>query len=211
MKKRYVIIGLLASSLAFGQKSADSVYSKKKLQRTDIQAMFSYYTQDNDHSAVTGGIGTENLQVYAQDYSFVWSGDSIKSISFEFGADIITSASTDNIDDVLSSASREDFRIHATAGFSRNLKNGWNVGINSGISGESDYLSIGAGAAVGKLSDDQSKEWSVSLQTFFDDLRALTRYMYFDNWQHLMEFMMQGLELQLPNSSSFNEQFKSST
>lgn len=171
MKKRYVIIGLLASSLAFGQKSQDGAYSKKKLLRTDVQAMFSYYIQDNNHSAVTGGIGTENLQVYAQDYSFVWSSDSIQSISLDFGADIISSASTDNIDDVFSSASRKDFRIHATAGYHRNLKNGRNIGINSSVSGESDYLSIGTGIATGKISDDQSQEWSVALQAFFDDLR----------------------------------------
>lgn len=33
-------------------------------------------------------------------------------------------------------------------------------------------------------------------QTFFDDLRALTRYMVFENWQHLMDFMVKGLELE---------------
>ena len=33
-------------------------------------------------------------------------------------------------------------------------------------------------------------------QTFFEDIRALTRYMVFDSWQHLMDFMLRGLELQ---------------
>jgi hypothetical protein len=33
-------------------------------------------------------------------------------------------------------------------------------------------------------------------QTFFHDLRALTRYMYFDGWSHLLTFMLDGLELQ---------------
>jgi hypothetical protein len=33
-------------------------------------------------------------------------------------------------------------------------------------------------------------------QTFFEDIRALTRYMVFDSWEHLMNFMIQGLELQ---------------
>lgn len=33
-------------------------------------------------------------------------------------------------------------------------------------------------------------------QTFFEDIRALTRYMVFDGWQHLMEFMIRGLELE---------------
>jgi len=173
VKKRYVVIGLLASSLAFGQKGADSVYLKRKLHRTDVQALFSYYTQDNNHSAVTGGIGTEDLQVYAQDYSFTWSKDSIEDVSLEVGLDLISSASTDNIDDVFSSASRSDFRIHTTLGYNRHLKNSWNVGLNSGISAESDYFSVGAGASISKQSEDQSKEWSLALQTFFDDLRWL--------------------------------------
>ena len=33
-------------------------------------------------------------------------------------------------------------------------------------------------------------------QTFFDDIRALMRYMVFDSWQHLTEFMIKGLELE---------------
>jgi len=35
-------------------------------------------------------------------------------------------------------------------------------------------------------------------KTFFDDLRALTRYLYFDSWEDLLTFMIQGLELVLP-------------
>jgi hypothetical protein len=33
-------------------------------------------------------------------------------------------------------------------------------------------------------------------QTFFEDMRALMRYMVFESWHHLIDFMMQGLELQ---------------
>ena len=39
-------------------------------------------------------------------------------------------------------------------------------------------------------------------KTFFEDLRALTRYMYFDSWDHLLTFMLQGLELEIPPNSS---------
>jgi hypothetical protein len=43
-------------------------------------------------------------------------------------------------------------------------------------------------------------------QTFFDDIRALTRYIVFTSWQHLMDFMIKGLELEdepgaLPDTS----------
>jgi hypothetical protein len=39
-------------------------------------------------------------------------------------------------------------------------------------------------------------------KTFFDDLRALTRYLYFDSWDHLLTFMLEGLELDIPHNSS---------
>lgn len=34
-------------------------------------------------------------------------------------------------------------------------------------------------------------------RTFFNDLKALTRYMVFDSWQSLFEFMIEGLELDM--------------
>jgi len=35
-------------------------------------------------------------------------------------------------------------------------------------------------------------------KTFFDDIRALTRYMCFENWQQMLEFMLKGLEIPIP-------------
>lgn len=37
-----------------------------------------------------------------------------------------------------------------------------------------------------------------SRQTFFEDIRALTRYMHFDNWDSMLEFMLKGLEIPIP-------------
>lgn len=39
-------------------------------------------------------------------------------------------------------------------------------------------------------------------KTFFDDLRDLTRYLYFESWDHLLTFMLDGLELHLPLNTS---------
>ena len=33
-------------------------------------------------------------------------------------------------------------------------------------------------------------------QTFFEDMRALTRYIVFESWPHLMDFMIKGLQLE---------------
>jgi hypothetical protein len=42
----------------------------------------------------------------------------------------------------------------------------------------------------------------VTRKTFFDDIRALTRYMCFDSWTHLLNFMLHGLEVAFPPNSS---------
>jgi len=38
-------------------------------------------------------------------------------------------------------------------------------------------------------------------KTFFDDIRALTRYIYFDSWDEMLAFMAKGLELDIPDTS----------
>jgi hypothetical protein len=38
-------------------------------------------------------------------------------------------------------------------------------------------------------------------QTFFDDIRALTRYHCFENWDGLLIFMMRGLKIEAPDTS----------
>jgi len=37
-----------------------------------------------------------------------------------------------------------------------------------------------------------------SRKTFFDDVRALTRYICFESWQQMLEFMLHGLEIPIP-------------
>jgi hypothetical protein len=39
-----------------------------------------------------------------------------------------------------------------------------------------------------------------SRKTFFDDIRALTRYICFDSWHRLLETMMEGLEIPILTS-----------
>jgi hypothetical protein len=39
-------------------------------------------------------------------------------------------------------------------------------------------------------------------QIFFQDLQALTRYLLFESWDHLLDFMLQGLEIASPPDAS---------
>lgn len=172
MKKKYLIIGLLASSISVFGQSANRPYTKKKLSHADVEMIFSYYNQNNNHSAVTGGIGTEDLQVYSSQFFVDNIKDSVRTVHFSLGVDVISSASTDNIDFVVSSASRHDTRAYTSLGYSRPVKEkNLTWGMNSSFSIESDYLSLGQSFSVNHINKSQTRELSAVIQMYFDDLR----------------------------------------
>ncbi len=59
MKKNILYILLLAVFASFAQENLD--YKKKVLEKTEVDLLMSYYTQDGLNSSVGGGIGTEEL------------------------------------------------------------------------------------------------------------------------------------------------------
>ena len=156
---------------AFAQK-ADSLLQKRKPRQTDISVVYAHYLQDGEHSAVTGGRGTEKLQVYAPEVQISQQRDSTRSTFLRAGVDIISSASTDKIDFAVSSASRQDLRGHLQAGFNKTIgKSGWTLGASSAISIESDYLSLGAGVSAERTENIGNRSYGLNVETYFDDLR----------------------------------------
>ncbi|CAM2011252.1 DUF3570 domain-containing protein [Acanthopleuribacter pedis] len=118
-------------------------------QGVEIDFLASYYDQDGDHSPVTGGRGSEELQSISPVFLVKYTTKSGWNLNGSLGADNITSASTDNIDlDAngvnLSSASRVDNRVFANLAASRAFgSQTW--GGSVGFSKEYDYRSISAG------------------------------------------------------------------
>ncbi len=171
MKKRYLAVGLLALALKGKPQAVDTSYQKRDLSRTEIELLFSHYNQDGDHSAVTGGAGTERLNVYAPGFSV---GFYSKKNTFVLagGGDVISSASTDRIDSIASSASVLDMRTHAQFNYIRRLgEKGIEVGIGTGFSIESDYLSIPARAFFNYAEPSGMRTYQASVEIFLDDLR----------------------------------------
>lgn len=172
MKKKYLTLPLLLATLfAAAQKSPSPNYKKKKISQTEIKALFSYYNQDGNHSAITGGTGTEKLLVKVTDLEIKLKPDSVNTIDIGGGVDVITSASRDNIDYTMSSASKVDMRWHINAVYSRTLKKDVTASIGSGLSIESDYASLPISFSILRSNPQKSREISVSLNCFFDDLR----------------------------------------
>ena len=112
------------SQLAKAQHAlSDSTFKQKKLSKTSIELAFSYYQQDGNNSAVTGGVGTEKLSVYAVGTNIQHQFKQYNTLTTNFGVDIISSASTDKIDYRVSSASVLDQHVHTNIDYQRQIKN----------------------------------------------------------------------------------------
>lgn len=172
MKKIWLFAGLFFTWFATFSQKNDTTFTKKKLTETEVQVLFSYYTQEGKHSAVTGGTGTEKLQVYAPNLTISQRYNSLNTVSVNAGVDIISSASTDKIDFVVSSASVVDARGYSTFGYNRAFKkSGFAVGGTFGFSLESDYYSTGTGLSAKHTNKSKSREITLDFQANFDDLR----------------------------------------
>ena len=171
---RYITITLLLLFLPFSVKSQtpDTTLAKTQILNTYVSLVLSYYSQDGNHSAVTGGIGTEELTVFAAATAVRIDLDTNDRLLINLGIDVITSASTDNIDFNVSSASYHDNRIWISAGYEHKFsKRRIQAGILPSASIESDYTSFGVRAWIGYINKPKTSSYSFSFQSYFDDLR----------------------------------------
>ncbi|MGK2856014.1 MAG: DUF3570 domain-containing protein [Thermoanaerobaculia bacterium] len=114
--------------------------------RFDADILFSYYSQDGDHSPVTGGIGTEKLDVFSPVVVLAWRIDEKLTLTADLGIDQISSASIGNIQMELGSASipASDTRTFGTFKAKRKFGN-QTLGLTLGAANEYDYESFSYG------------------------------------------------------------------
>ncbi|REG91621.1 DUF3570 domain-containing protein [Flavobacterium aquicola] len=181
--KRIFISGF--ALLAMFQLKAQNVakdstnYESRKLKVEEVNLVSSYYTQDGDNSAVTGGIGSEHLTDIANtiDVKLVKFGQTgIKhTFDIEAGIDHYTSASSDMIDlSANSSASSSDIRFYPSLGYLReNIEKGRSFGAGVSSSSEFDYQSFGANLSFSQKTKDRNGEFTAKFQTFIDQLKLI--------------------------------------
>lgn len=178
MKKIFITAGLLVSML-FRTTAQSSVeentdYEKRKLKIDEINFVTSYYHQEGDKSAVTGGIGTEKLTDYANSFDLKMSKYDLKNrqhnFTLDFNIDYYTSASSDAIDPrTVSGASAADFHVYPSISWSmKNPKNRVTEGLTYSFSKEYDYISHGFTASWAKASKDNNREFSIKASAFID-------------------------------------------
>jgi hypothetical protein len=170
-----IVFFYLSIIASFAQiKSPEASFEKRKLKFEEANLVNSYYSQDGNNSAVTGGVGTEKLTDISNSFDLKLSRYGKTGLkhtyTFEVGFDTYTSASSDKIDPAtVTSASYSDVRIYPSLSWNiANEQKGNSIGFSASFSGEYDYTSIGGGLNYTKSSKDKNRDFSVKLQAFFD-------------------------------------------
>jgi hypothetical protein len=186
---RKIYLGVLALYLGIDASHAQTKpvtavsdtgnYQSRKLKVDEVNLVSAYYQQDGNHSAVTGGIGTESLTDFANTIDLKLSnyGKSGRknTFGFELGIDHYTSASSDKIDPIsISSASREDVRIYPSLSWtSSNEKTGNSFGFTGSYSHEFDYQSFGGAFSLTRLSANKNTQFDFKAQAFLDTWKVI--------------------------------------
>ncbi len=173
------VIGLFCLLLsAFSQSNVTDTtsYKSKKLKLDEVNLVSGYYNQNGDHSAVTGGIGTQKLNDVANiiDLQFVkWNDVANKyTWSAELGVDHHTAASQKYVS--LTGASKAGgTRVYPSLNWQVETHKGFTFGIGAAMSSEYNYNSVSANFTIGKLSKNKNTELSFKGQAFLDKVTLI--------------------------------------
>ena len=186
LKKFILILCVFAFVKSYSQTEQDStkVYKKRVLETTEVDFLTSYYSQDGDNAAVSGGIGTEELTDVTGTFvvSIPLNDDDVLTI--DAGVSAYTSASSSNVgpfDDgpadpfqASSGASSSDLWANLTGSYSHSSDDRndiWSAKIS--ISSEYDYFSAGVGGSYTKLFNEKNTELSVNANVYIDTWNAI--------------------------------------
>jgi hypothetical protein len=175
-----VVVGLYIHLFAaFSQTIDSSNYKSRKLKIEEVNFVSSYYHQDGDNSAVLGGIGTEKLSDYANNFEVKLNNYDKRKRKREWdlniGIDYYTSASSDSIDPhTVSSPSSRDLRFYPSiAHVITNEDKGITAAFTGYFSIESDYESYGLSGSISKTSKDKSREFTTKAQAYLDRVKII--------------------------------------
>jgi len=179
MKK--LIISVIALFGIFNAKAQENRNNEqpKKLTFEEANLVSSYYKQDGNNSAVTGGTGTEKLTDISNaiDVTMVKydKKDRKNKFGFSVGIDHYTSASSDMIDlKANSSASRSDNRIYPALTWSReNEAKGTTLMAGVATSFEYDYQSYGANIGFSQKTANRMGEFTAKFQAYLDQVKLI--------------------------------------
>lgn len=152
-------------------------YSPRSLRIDEINLVSSYYWQRGDHSAITGGIGTEKVTDISNglDLKLAWTGENEhkNTISLGLGLDHHTSASSAYVT-TTGLGKQGGTRIYPSFDWTaENGKTGSTFGFGAYYSGEYNYKSLGADLHFSKKTTNKNGEFSLKLQAYLDHVTLI--------------------------------------
>jgi hypothetical protein len=152
-------------------------YNPRSLRLEEINLVSSYYWQHGDHSAITGGIGTEKVTDLSNglDLKLSWIGDNLNKniLSFSLGYDHHTSASSAYVT-TTGNGKPDGTRIYPSFDWTtENSKTGNTFGMGFYYSGEYNYKSLGADLHFNKKTANKNGEFSFKVQAYVDHVTMI--------------------------------------
>lgn len=189
LKKRILLSALIlviSLSQAWSQESqATGTYKKRVLETTEIDFLSSYYNQDGQNAAVTGGIGTEELTDATATVVVAIPLNADDILTIDAGVSAYTSASSSNVNpfdggnsadayQASSGASSGDTWTNITGNFTHSSDDRnkiWSA--KASVSSEYDYFSIGFGGSYTWLFNEKNTELSISGNAYLDSWKTI--------------------------------------
>ncbi|HVZ57585.1 MAG TPA: DUF3570 domain-containing protein [Chitinophagaceae bacterium] len=169
------VLGIFIWFMAAFSQSAGydtSSYKPVRLKLDEADLVSGYYSQNGNHSAVTGGTGSEQLHDISNviDLKFVkWdpTGTNQYHLDMEVGLDHHTAASQAYVSQT--GASRAyGTRFYPSLNWSVQNGRGFTFGVGASFSTEYNYHSFGLNAVAGKTSRSQNTDITLRGQVFLD-------------------------------------------
>ncbi|WP_298506950.1 DUF3570 domain-containing protein [uncultured Maribacter sp.] len=187
---KYILLIAFFLMFVVGQSqtnSQDSVntYKKRVLESTEIDFLSSYYAQDGDNAAVTGGIGTEELTDVTGTVIVAIPLNDDDVLTIDAGISAYTSASSSNVNPfdgenaadpfvASSGASSADNWANMTASYSHSSDSRNDiVSAKISVSNEYDYFSLGFGGSYTKLFNEKNTEVSINANAYLDTWKLI--------------------------------------
>lgn len=163
----------------------DNSYKKRVLETSEIDFLTSYYTQDGENAAVTGGTGTEELTDATGTVivSIPMNDDDVLTV--DAGISAYTSASSSNVNpfdsnsdadafNASTGASQSDVWVNFAGTYSHSSDDRNKIWTGKlSVSSEYDYFSFGFGGSYTRLFNEKNTEVSLSTNIFLDKWKLI--------------------------------------
>ncbi|WP_420601625.1 DUF3570 domain-containing protein [Flagellimonas sp.] len=185
LPKALFFLSCFVTFIGWSQQDNTS-YKKRVLESSEIDMLFSYYDQDGQNAAVTGGEGTEELTDATSTIVLRMPMNEDDVLTVDVGLSAYTSASSSNVNpldgrnstvtpfDASSGESRKDLLAYINPSYqhsSEDRNSIWSA--NLYFSSEYDYFSVGFGGSYSKLFNEKNTELTLSGRVFLDKWNAI--------------------------------------